>query len=60
MLMSVSLVATTKDITDKVAEKSQLGYSKNLHIRTLNFDGQVTTIGSYLMVTNSNIRMLGS
>ena len=33
-------------------------YSKNLYIRTLNFEGQAV-VGSYLMITNSNIRLLG-
>ena len=36
-----------------------MGYSKNPHIRTLNFQDQVA-IGSYLMITNSNIRLLDS
>ena len=34
-------------------------YSKYLYIRTLNFEGQAA-IGSYLMITNSNIRLLYS
>ena len=38
---------------------SNLVYSKNLHIRTLNFEGQAA-VGFYLMITNSNIRLLGS
>ena len=36
-----------------------LKYSKNREIRTLNFEGQVA-VGSYLMITNSNIRLFGS
>ena len=34
-------------------------YSKNPYIRTLNFEGKAA-IGSYLMITISEIRMLGS
>ena len=34
-------------------------YSKNRYIRTSNFEGQAA-IGSYLMNTNPNIRLLGS
>ena len=34
-------------------------YSKNPYIRTLNFNSQAAD-GSYLMITNSNIRLLGS
>ena len=35
-------------------------YSKSLSIiETLNFEGQAA-VGSYLMITNSNIRLLGS
>ena len=36
-----------------------MGYSKNPYIRTLNLEGQAA-IGSYLMITNSNIRLLDS
>ena len=34
-------------------------YSKNPYIRTLNFEGQAA-VGSYLMITNANIKLLGS
>ena len=34
-------------------------HSKNPNIRTLNFESQVV-VGFYLMVTNSNIKLLGS
>ena len=33
-------------------------YGKNPHIRTLNFEGQAA-VGSYLMIMNLNIRLLG-
>ena len=36
-----------------------LWYSKNSYIRTLNFEGQAA-VGSYLMITNSNFRLIGS
>ena len=36
-----------------------LQYSKNPYIRTLNFEDQAA-IGSYLMIVNSSIRLLGS
>ena len=36
-----------------------MGNSKNPYVRTLNFEGQAA-IGSYLMITNSNIRLLDS
>ena len=34
-------------------------YSKNPYTRTFNFESQAV-VGSYLMITNSNIRLLGS
>ena len=34
-------------------------YSKNPYIRTLNSEGKAA-VGSYLMITNPNIRLLGS
>ena len=34
----------------------ELRYSKNPYIRTLNFEGQAA-IGSYSMITNSNIKL---
>ena len=40
------------------SENFQL-YSKNKFLGTLNFEGQAA-IGSYLMIMNSNIRLLGS
>ena len=36
-----------------------LRYSKNPYIRTLNFKGQAA-VGSYMMITDPNIRVLGS
>ena len=36
-----------------------LGYSKNPYVRTLNFQGQAA-VGSYFVITISNIRLLGS
>ena len=34
-------------------------YNKNLYIRTLNFEGQAA-VDSYVIIANSNIRLLGS
>ena len=39
--------------------KIQTRYSKNPCIRTLNFEDQAA-VGSYLVITISNIRLLGS
>ena len=38
---------------------SQNRYGKNPYIRTLNFEGQAS-VGCSLMITISNIRLLGS
>ena len=40
-------------------ELKQAEYNKNLSIRTLNFEGQVA-VGSYLRITNSSVKLLGS
>ena len=37
----------------------RMEYSKNPNVRTLNFQGQAE-VGSYLVITISNIRLLGS
>ena len=50
---------TTTRLLDKVEFKNVLLYSKNPYIRTLNFEGKAA-VGSYLMITNSNVRLLGS
>ena len=58
-------------ITGRVTESTTTGYqrrqlftvwneySKNPHIRTLSFEGQAA-VTSYLMITKSCIRLLGS
>ena len=38
---------------------ANFNYIENLYIETLNFEGQAA-IGSYVMIKNSNIRLLGS
>ena len=42
-----------------IEQGSIFKYSKNPYIRTLNFEGQAAD-GSYLMITISNTRLLGS
>ena len=45
--------------SDISVNSARTTYSKNPYIRNLNFEGQAA-VGSYLMITISNIRLLGS
>ena len=58
--LSAAVQMTIIVLADYYYQRSAITrYSKNPYIRVLNFEGQAP-VGSYIMIKNPNIRLLGS